>query len=117
MDYTESTEHWEVADHMLNREKLARKKRQDEMARLQKELAHTKGAIDCALINFEHAVDPTMVDCYIYEWKAAQMRYQFLLKCVKQFEAGLEPAKTSGIRTEILSVSRRFCLVMLYHFS
>ncbi len=88
MDYTESTEHWEVADHMLNREKLARKKRQDEMARLQKELAHTKGAIDCALINFEHAVDPTMVDCYIYEWKAAQMRYQFLLKCVKQFEAG-----------------------------
>lgn len=72
---------------MTKQEKLLKKQRQDEFARLQKELNHTKGAIDCALINFEQAVDPAMVDCYIYEWKAAQLRYQFLLKCVKQFEA------------------------------
>lgn len=73
---------------MKKQEKLARQKRQEELARLQKELNHTKGDIDCALINFEQAVDPTMVDCYIYEWKAAQLRYQFLLQCVKRFEAG-----------------------------
>lgn len=73
---------------MSKQEKLARKKRQEEMAQLQRELAHTKGAIDCAQINFEQALDPAMVDCYIYEWKAAQLRYQFLLKCVKEYEAG-----------------------------
>lgn len=72
---------------MKKQDKLMMQERQAEMARLQKELLHTKGAIDCALINFEQALDPTMVDCYIYEWKAAQLRYQFLLKCVKQFEA------------------------------
>ena len=73
---------------MKKNEKQAQLQRQAELARLRKELAHTKGAIDCALCNFEQAVDPTMVDCYIYEWKAAQLRYQFLLKCVKQFETG-----------------------------
>jgi len=72
---------------MSKQEKLARKKRQEEMAQLQRELNHTKGTIDCALLNFEQAVDPAMVDCYIYEWKAAQLRYQFLLKCVKEYEA------------------------------
>lgn len=72
---------------MKKKEKEAQQKKQAELARLRKELDHTKGAIDCALCNFEQAVDPTMVDCYIYEWKAAQMRYQFLMKCVKQVEA------------------------------
>ena len=80
--------HSEVEKDMSKQEKLARKKRQEELHQLRQELAHTKGAIDCALINFEQAVDPAMVDCYIYEWKAAQLRYQFLLKCVKEYEAG-----------------------------
>ena len=31
-------------------------------------------------------LDSLHMDCYIYEWKAAQLRYQFLLKCVKQYE-------------------------------
>lgn len=79
--------HSKVEIDMSKQEKLARKKRQEEMVRLRQELAHTKGAIDCALINFEQALDPAMVDCYIYEWKAAQLRYQFLLKCVKEYEA------------------------------
>lgn len=80
---------------MSKQEKLARKKRQEEMAQLQRELAQTKGAIDCAQINFEQALDPAMVDCYIYEWKAAQLRYQFLLKCVKEYEAGEVAATVS----------------------
>lgn len=72
---------------MKKTSKRAELQKKAEMARLRRELAHTKGVIDSALCNFEQAVDPTMVDCYIYEWKAAQLRYQFLLKCVKQFEA------------------------------
>ena len=73
---------------MSKRERQTQKKRIEEMTQLRQELAHTKSAIDCALINFQQAIDPTMVDCYIYEWKAAQLRYQFLLKCVKEQEAG-----------------------------
>ncbi len=72
---------------MKKGKKHAELQKKAEIARLRKELAHTKGAIDSAQCNFEQALDPTMVDCYIYDWKAAQMRYQFLLKCVKQFEA------------------------------
>ena len=71
---------------MTKQEKEARLKRQAELDSLRKELLRTKGVIDCALAGFEQAMDPTMVDCYIYEWKAAQLRYQFLLKCVKQYE-------------------------------
>ena len=87
--------HSEVEKDMSKQEKLARKKRQEELHQLRQELAHTKGTIDCALINFEQAVDPAMVDCYIYEWKAAQLRYQFLLKCVKEYEAGEVAATVS----------------------
>ena len=71
---------------MTKQEKEAKLKKQAELDSLHRELLHTKGVIDCALSNFEQAVDPALVDCYIYEWKAAQLRYQFLLKCVKQYE-------------------------------
>ena len=36
--------------------------------------------------NCELPVDPTLIDCYIYELKAAQLRYQFLLKRIKNQE-------------------------------
>lgn len=40
--------------------------------------------LDCAYINFEHAVEPDLIDCYIYQLQSAQMRYKFLLNCAKQ---------------------------------
>ena len=42
--------------------------------------------IDLAINHFEQVVDPTLIDCYIYELKAAQLRYQFLLKHIKNEE-------------------------------
>ncbi len=44
------------------------------------DLQKTKYALDCAYSNFENVVDPDLVDCSIYELKAVQMRYRFLLK-------------------------------------
>lgn len=44
------------------------------------------GSIDTALNHFEQVVDPTLIDCYIYELKAAQLRYQFLLRRIKSQE-------------------------------
>ena len=50
------------------------------------DLKLTKTALDDAYSNFEQVVDPTLIDCYIYELNAAQLRYQFLLRCFKSLE-------------------------------
>ncbi len=34
----------------------------------------------------EAATAPSLIDCYIYEWNAAQLRYQFLLRKFKNME-------------------------------
>lgn len=47
---------------------------------LLEDIKKTKFALDCAYSNFENVVDPDLVDCSIYELKAVQMRYRFLLR-------------------------------------
>lgn len=47
------------------------------------DLRLTKTALDDAYMNFENAVDPDLVDSYIYEVNAVQKRYHFLLKQVQ----------------------------------
>ena len=39
-----------------------------------------------AYISFEIAFDPVLIDCCIYQVKALQMRYKFLLTKAKQFD-------------------------------
>lgn len=48
------------------------------------ELKQTKWAMETARSNFENVVDPDLIDCYIYELQAVQMRYKFLLEKAKQ---------------------------------
>jgi len=48
------------------------------------ELEKTKCALDSARSNFENVVEPDLIDCYIYELQAVQMRYKFLLEKAKQ---------------------------------
>ena len=50
------------------------------------DLRKTKKELHIAYANFEHAVDPDLIDSSIYELNAVQLRYKFLLGCVKQFE-------------------------------
>lgn len=50
------------------------------------EIDRTKNTIESARNHFEQVVDPTLIDCYIYELKAAQLRYQFLLRRFKLLE-------------------------------
>ena len=57
-----------------------------ELSKLRKEIETTKANLELAMSNFEQAVDPTMIDCYIYEVNAAQLRYQFLLQQAKQYD-------------------------------
>lgn len=53
---------------------------------LKAEIERTRSLIDSARNHFEQVVDPTLIDCYIYELNAAQLRYQFLLRRFKLLE-------------------------------
>lgn len=53
---------------------------------LQSELSQTKWALDCAYSNFENVVEPDLIDCYIYELKAIQTRYNYLLGKARELE-------------------------------
>ena len=57
-----------------------------DLGALRAEIERSRCAIDTARCNFEEVVDPTMIDCYIYELNAAQLRYQFLLRKFKSQE-------------------------------
>ena len=45
---------------------------------LKAEIDRTRHRLESVRNQFEEVVDPTLIDCYIYELKAVQLRYQFL---------------------------------------
>jgi len=53
---------------------------------LQSELLQTKWALDSAYSNFENVVEPDLIDCYIYELKAIQTRYNYLLGKARELD-------------------------------
>lgn len=53
---------------------------------LLQDMEAAKYALDNAYSNFENAVDPDLIDSWIFEVNAMQKRYKFLLKRVKQME-------------------------------
>ena len=68
---------------------LFRKRKQNaepENLDLRAEIDRTRLTIEAARNHFEQVVDPTLIDCYIYELKAVQLRYQFLLRRFKLLE-------------------------------
>ena len=54
--------------------------------------------LDSAYTNLSNAVEPDLIDCYIYQVQSVQMRYQFLLSRVKQIEDSYakNPLEVSG---------------------
>ena len=63
-----------------------KEKPQKEIVELKRQIELSKMAIASAQNQFEHVIDPTLIDCYIYELNAAQLRYQFLLRNLKACE-------------------------------
>jgi hypothetical protein len=49
-------------------------------------LQQTGAELQIAYENLQNVVDPDLIDYYIYQTKAVQMRYKFLLGCVKKLE-------------------------------
>lgn len=58
----------------------------NDIIELKKQIEASKTAMTSAQNQFEYVIDPTLIDCYIYELNAAQLRYQFLLKSLKNKE-------------------------------
>ncbi len=48
------------------------------------DLKRTKSELDLANANFEHVVEPDLIDSCIYQVNAMQLRYKFLLGRVKE---------------------------------
>ena len=51
---------------------------------LLEEIERVKMQMENAHYNFQNAMDPDLIDCYIYESNAAWKRYRFLLKEAKK---------------------------------
>lgn len=49
-------------------------------------LAKTSLELNTTYTNLQNVVDPDLIDYYIYQAKAVQMRYKYLLNCVKKIE-------------------------------
>ncbi|MCM1282846.1 MAG: YaaL family protein [Muribaculaceae bacterium] len=50
------------------------------------DIARTTADLRNAYENLENVVEPDLIDYYIYQAKAVQMRYKFLLECAKKLE-------------------------------
>ena len=50
---------------------------------LLEEIERVKTQMDNAYYNFQNAMDPDLIDCYIFESNAAWKKYRFLLKQAK----------------------------------
>ena len=50
------------------------------------EINRTKKQMDNAYFNFQSAMDPDLIDCYIFESNAACKKYHFLLKKAKELK-------------------------------
>ena len=53
---------------------------------LQDEIERVKLEMETAYSNFEQVLDPDLIDCYIYELKAIQTRYSYLIGKAKELE-------------------------------
>ncbi len=73
--------------------KLFEKKRVSEIEILLKEINQTKLAMESANSNFDYALDPDLIDCYIFEVNAVHKRYKHLLDRAKELESTLTTAK------------------------
>lgn len=71
------------------------------MSTLREDLEKTRQALDIAYAGFDNAVNPDMVDCYIYEINAVLKRYKHLseLYALQLSAASQESYEHSPVRT------------------
>lgn len=55
---------------------------------LLEEIERVKNQMDIAYHNFQDAMDPDLIDCYIFEGNAAWKKYRFLIRQAKASKMG-----------------------------
>lgn len=66
---------------------------------LREDLEKTRIALEIAYAGFDNAVDPDMIDCYIYEINALLKRYKHLAALSEEeYTATAEAAPAGGLR-------------------
>lgn len=69
----------------IKKQALMQRLRRNRMEeRLRADLEATKRSLEAAQSNFQNVVDEELIDCCIYEVNAAQSRYAFLLRKLKE---------------------------------
>ena len=53
---------------------------------LKDNLEKTNQELQTAYTNMQNVTEPDLIDYYIYQSQAAQIRYQYLLNCAKKLE-------------------------------
>lgn len=53
---------------------------------LKEDIEKTTDELNAAYTNMQNVTDPDLIDYYIYQTKAVQMRYRYLLSCAKKLE-------------------------------
>ena len=53
---------------------------------LKDDIEKTTIELNNAYTNLQNVVEPDLIDYYIYQTKAVQMRYRYLLSCAKKLE-------------------------------
>ncbi|MBE5888949.1 MAG: DUF2508 family protein [Lachnospiraceae bacterium] len=53
---------------------------------LKDDLEKTNIELQAAYTNMQNVTEPDLIDYYIYQTQAAQIRYQYLLNCAKKLE-------------------------------
>ncbi len=64
--------------------KKLRKGVSEEHKVLLRNLYQAKYELECATQNFDYATDPMLIDMYIYQIKACQAKYRYLLNSAKE---------------------------------
>lgn len=58
-----------------------------EKSRLLMDIAKTKAALEIAYAGFDNAIDPDLIDCYIYEVNSVLKRYKYLLGQIEKLNS------------------------------
>ena len=53
---------------------------------LKDDIEKTASELKAAYTNLQQVTEPELIDYYIYQTKAVQMRYRYLLNCAKKLE-------------------------------
>lgn len=70
----------------MTQDRKAKRIRNEELSRLRSEAFSLHTTLDELYDRFDHLTDPIQVDACIYEMNAVMARYDYTIKCLKNFD-------------------------------